>query len=85
MLAEDKLGEVMLFAGASAGCIISAVLVCGLRPADLFDRFMDSVRTVRGQTFGAFTPGVHLVEVVRDHLDELLPADAHLLANRRYV
>ncbi|XP_047211776.1 patatin-like phospholipase domain-containing protein 4 isoform X1 [Girardinichthys multiradiatus] len=81
---EKLLGSLRACAGASAGALAAAVMITApdkLEHCTEFTyRFAESVRQ---QRFGAITPGYNFIPTLREGLEEILPSEAHSLANDR--
>ncbi|KAI7810866.1 patatin-like phospholipase domain-containing protein 4 [Triplophysa rosa] len=71
-------------AGASAGALAATVMITApdklQHCKDFTYRF---ARNVRSQSFGAVTPGYDFMLELRGGIEEILPPDAHQLANER--
>ncbi|XP_056623515.1 patatin-like phospholipase domain-containing protein 4 isoform X3 [Triplophysa dalaica] len=71
-------------AGASAGALAATVMITApdklQHCKDFTYRF---ARDVRSQSFGAVTPGYDFMLELRRGIEEILPPDAHQLANER--
>lgn len=81
---DRLLGSLRACAGASAGALVAAVMVTAPDKLehckDFTYRFANSVR---GQTFGAVTPGYDFMLTLREGIEEILPSDAHSRATDR--
>ncbi|XP_013882622.1 patatin-like phospholipase domain-containing protein 4 isoform X3 [Austrofundulus limnaeus] len=81
---DKLLRSVKACAGASGGALAAAVLITApdrLEQCKEFTyRFAESVRQ---QKFGAMTPGFDFMLTLRDGIEEILPTEAHSLANDR--
>ncbi|MEQ2163285.1 Patatin-like phospholipase domain-containing protein 4, partial [Goodea atripinnis] len=81
---EKLLGSLRACAGASAGALVAAVMITApdkLEHCTEFTyRFAESVRQ---QRFGAITPGYDFIPTLREGIEEILPSEAHSLANDR--
>ncbi|XP_018420437.1 PREDICTED: patatin-like phospholipase domain-containing protein 4 [Nanorana parkeri] len=84
---QKMLSAVRLFAGASAGSLVAAVLLTApdkiKESKDFIYQFSEDVRK---QTFGAFTPRYDFMNYLREGIETILPTKAHDAAqNRLYV
>ncbi|XP_013882621.1 patatin-like phospholipase domain-containing protein 4 isoform X2 [Austrofundulus limnaeus] len=80
---DKLLRSVKACAGASGGALAAAVLITApdrLECKEFTYRFAESVRQ---QKFGAMTPGFDFMLTLRDGIEEILPTEAHSLANDR--
>ncbi|XP_073472469.1 patatin-like phospholipase domain-containing protein 4 isoform X5 [Aquarana catesbeiana] len=84
---QKMLNTVSIFAGASAGSLVAAVLLTAphkiKESKDFIYQFSEDVRK---QTFGALTPRYDFLKYLREGIETILPANAHDAAqNRLYI
>ena len=72
----------VVFAGASAGALISASIVCGISLDYVKIKFLNVAAEAQSKTFGPFTPGFDIEKFLLKSMDHL-PKDAHERANGR--
>ncbi|XP_051993492.1 patatin-like phospholipase domain-containing protein 4 isoform X1 [Xyrauchen texanus] len=71
-------------AGASAGSLVASVLITAPDKLQHCKEFTYRfARNVRRQRFGAVTPGYDFLLELREGIEEILPPNAHQLANER--
>lgn len=73
----------MSVAGASAGALVGAILVSGASVPIAREHLRKMAASTREQPLGILTPGLDLVEMLRNALSEDLPPDAHVNASGR--
>ncbi|XP_040194085.1 patatin-like phospholipase domain-containing protein 4 isoform X2 [Rana temporaria] len=84
---QKMLKTVRIFAGASAGSLVAAVMLTAphkiKESKDFIFQFSEDVRK---QTFGALTPRYDFLKYLREGIETILPANAHDAAqNRLYI
>ncbi|XP_068165642.1 patatin-like phospholipase domain-containing protein 4 [Antennarius striatus] len=78
------LGSLRSCAGASAGALVAAVMITAPDKIEHCKNFtFGFAASVRRQRFGAATPGYDFMLTLREGIEDVLPADAHTLANDR--
>ncbi|XP_007253210.2 patatin-like phospholipase domain-containing protein 4 [Astyanax mexicanus] len=81
---DRLLASLRACAGASAGALVATVVVTAPEKLEHCKEFTYRFASnVRRQTFGAVTPGYDFMLELRDGIEDILPANAHLLANER--
>uniref|UniRef100_A0A915AVN0 triacylglycerol lipase n=1 Tax=Parascaris univalens TaxID=6257 RepID=A0A915AVN0_PARUN len=70
-------------AGASAGSIAAAGLLCNVCISEATSTILKVVTQARSRALGALHPAFNLIEVVRANLDATLPVNAHELCTGR--
>lgn len=70
-------------AGASAGSIAAAGLLCNVCISEATSTILKVVTQARSRALGALHPAFNLIEVVRANLDATLPDNAHELCTGR--
>ncbi|KAL0967950.1 hypothetical protein UPYG_G00260250 [Umbra pygmaea] len=69
--------------GASSGCLIAAVLAIGMPLEQYCENVMSMVKEARKWKLSTLHPSFKLMKMVRDFLEQDLPADAHIHASGR--
>ncbi|XP_066517489.1 patatin-like phospholipase domain-containing protein 4 [Hoplias malabaricus] len=81
---ERLLGSIRACAGASAGALVATVVITAPDKLEHCKEFTYRFASnVRRQKLGPLTPGYNFMLELRDGLEDILPTDAHLLANER--
>ncbi|XP_072513845.1 patatin-like phospholipase domain-containing protein 4 isoform X2 [Salminus brasiliensis] len=81
---DRLLASLRACAGASAGALAASVVVTAPDKLEHCKEFTYMFASnVRRQTLGALTPRYDFMLELRDGIEDILPADAHLLANER--
>ncbi|XP_050416000.1 patatin-like phospholipase domain-containing protein 4 isoform X2 [Patella vulgata] len=81
---QGFLSGVEKYAGASAGSLISAMLLIDQDKIDDCTTFtFNLAKKIRSKPFGALTPRFNLLKPVREFLEEALPVNAHEKATGR--
>ncbi|KAI8498898.1 Patatin-like phospholipase domain-containing protein 4 [Branchiostoma belcheri] len=81
---QALLSQVTCFAGASAGSLAAAMMVLGRDRLQYSLDFTYGVAAeIRDLPLGAFNPRFNMLEKLRHFLEEMLPSNAHELANHR--
>ncbi|XP_017554609.1 patatin-like phospholipase domain-containing protein 4 isoform X2 [Pygocentrus nattereri] len=71
-------------AGASAGALVASVVITAPDKLEHCKEFTYRFASnIRRQTFGPLTPGYDFMMELRDGIEDILPSNAHLLANER--
>ncbi|KAI4900057.1 hypothetical protein NFI96_019169 [Prochilodus magdalenae] len=71
-------------AGASAGALVASIVITAPDKLEHCKEFTYRFASnVRRQTFGPLTPGYDFMLELRDGIEDILPSNAHLLANER--
>ncbi|VDK43480.1 unnamed protein product [Anisakis simplex] len=70
-------------AGASAGSIVAAGLICNVCVSQAASAILKVVTQARSRALGALHPAFNLIEVVRTNLTAVLPENAHQLCTGR--
>ncbi|XP_037129870.1 patatin-like phospholipase domain-containing protein 4 [Syngnathus acus] len=71
-------------AGSSAGALVAAVMLTAPNKIKHCKEFTyNFAEDVRQQRFGALTPGYQFMSKLREGIEEMLPANAHVLASDR--
>ncbi|XP_035390845.1 patatin-like phospholipase domain-containing protein 4 isoform X2 [Electrophorus electricus] len=80
---DKLLDSLRACAGASAGALVAAVVVTAPDKLEHCKEFTYRfANNVRKQKLGALSPGYDFMLELRDGMEEILPPDAHLLANK---
>ncbi|XP_058478559.1 patatin-like phospholipase domain-containing protein 4 isoform X1 [Solea solea] len=78
------MGSLKACAGASAGALVAAVMITAPDKLEQCKEFTYGfAESVRGQRFGAITPGYNFMLTLREGIEEILPNEAHNLASDR--
>ncbi|XP_035493587.1 patatin-like phospholipase domain-containing protein 4 isoform X1 [Scophthalmus maximus] len=81
---DKLLGSLRACAGASAGALVAAVMITAPDKLEQCKEFTHRfANSVRGQPFGAVTPGYDFMLTLREGMEEILPSEAHSLATDR--
>ncbi|XP_054437008.1 patatin-like phospholipase domain-containing protein 4 isoform X2 [Pteronotus mesoamericanus] len=81
---QKLLQNVKAFAGASAGSLAASVLLTAPEKIEECSEFTyQFAEEIRGQSFGALTPGYDFMARLRSRMESILPPDAHKLAQHR--
>ncbi|XP_061833757.1 patatin-like phospholipase domain-containing protein 4 isoform X3 [Nerophis lumbriciformis] len=81
---DKLLASLRACAGTSAGALVAAVMLTAPDKVKHCKDFTYKLATnVRQQRFGAVTPGYNVLLKLREGIEEMLPADAHILASDR--
>ncbi|XP_061760743.1 patatin-like phospholipase domain-containing protein 4 isoform X8 [Nerophis ophidion] len=81
---DKLLASLRACAGTSAGALVAAVMLTAPDKVKHCKDFTYNLATdVRQQRFGAVTPGYNVLLKLREGIEEMLPADAHILASDR--
>nr|XP_046238661.1 patatin-like phospholipase domain-containing protein 4 isoform X2 [Scatophagus argus]XP_046238662.1 patatin-like phospholipase domain-containing protein 4 isoform X2 [Scatophagus argus]XP_046238663.1 patatin-like phospholipase domain-containing protein 4 isoform X2 [Scatophagus argus] len=81
---DKLLGSLRACAGASAGALVAAVMITAPDKLEHCKQFTYGFAdSVRQQQFGAVTPGYNFMLTLREGIEEILPNEAHSLANDR--
>ncbi|XP_045712049.1 patatin-like phospholipase domain-containing protein 4 isoform X2 [Phyllostomus hastatus] len=81
---QKLLQNVKAFAGASAGSLAASVLLTAPEKIEECNEFTYQLaEEIRGQSFGAATPGYDFMARLRSGMESILPPDAHELAHHR--
>ncbi|KAF5920749.1 hypothetical protein HPG69_010283 [Diceros bicornis minor] len=81
---KQLLKDVKAFAGASAGSLVASVLLTAPEKIEKCNEFTYKfAEEVRGQPFGAVTPGYDFMARLRGGMESILPSNAHELAHDR--
>ncbi|KAL8606866.1 hypothetical protein ACOMHN_036504 [Nucella lapillus] len=71
------------FAGASAGALVAASVVCNVPLDTLMRSFLGLAKEAYGYPLGAFDTRLPVGDILRQTLEEALPQDAHKLCSGR--
>ncbi|XP_061910079.1 patatin-like phospholipase domain-containing protein 4 isoform X3 [Entelurus aequoreus] len=81
---DKLLASLRTCAGTSSGALVAAVMLTAPDKVKHCKDFTYKLATnVRQQRFGAVTPGYNVLLKLREGIEEMLPADAHILASDR--
>ncbi|XP_016150802.1 patatin-like phospholipase domain-containing protein 4 [Sinocyclocheilus grahami] len=81
---DKLLSSLKACAGASAGALVATVIITAPDKLQHCKEFTYSFASnVRSQRFGAVTPGYDFMLELREGIEEILPPNAHQLANER--
>ncbi|XP_076116296.1 patatin-like phospholipase domain-containing protein 2 [Mytilus galloprovincialis] len=76
-----QLVENGIFAGASAGAIVSCCLLCGCCLGECTSFILRLATKARSKSLGPLHPSFNIVKILRDALNVVLPENAHTIAS----